>query len=117
MKATIETEHSPTAVLRQKLSTSRVGLRWERILRTHRHELEALMAVHPDFRRHVVVALARLAAAGRDSRQLDGATLNAAVQVLDDVQRLGGFELKHTAVGLHEDLLLARGRTLDEVLA
>jgi hypothetical protein len=117
MYGTIEIDRSATGVLRQKMSTSRVGMRWERILRTHRPELDALIAVHPDLYRHVSEAVRELAAAGVDSRVLDGVTLHAALQVLDDLQRLGGFELERAAAGLREELFLARGRSLDDVLA
>lgn len=104
-------------VLHEKLSSTRVGLRWERILRTHEHEVDILMAVHSDLRDHVSQALELLADAGRQCRALDDVTIAKATMVLDDLQRLGGFELKHAVVGLREELAMARGRSLDDVLA
>jgi hypothetical protein len=112
-----EREQGATLLLHQKLSTSRVGLRWERLLRSHSHELDALMAVHPDLCVHVAEALTELAEAGRTHRRLDEQTIATATRVLDDLRRLGGFELTRTAVGLCEELDLARGYSLDDVLA
>lgn len=112
-----ERERGATALLHDKLSTSRVGMRWERIMRTHAHEVDSLMAVHPELRLHVAEALRRLADAEAASRRLDGTALTPAIRVLDDLQRLGGFELKFAAAGLREELDLAHGRRLDDVLA
>lgn len=111
-----ETERGDSLLLHQKMSTTRVGMRWERILRTHRHELNSLMAVHPDLQRHAATALHRVAAAGSAGRCLDTATVSAVLKVLDDVQRLGGFELQHAAAALRDELMLARGRSLDDAL-
>lgn len=110
-------QQDASRVLHEKLSTTRVGLRWERILRTHEREVDALMAVHPDVRRHVNEALAHLADAGENCRALDDTTIGVATVVLDDLQRLGGFELKAAVTGLREELAMARGRSLDDVLA
>lgn len=112
-----ERERGASRLLHEKLSTSRVGLRWERILRSHRPEIDSLMAVHPDLRRHVSDALRQVAEAGVGSRTLDELTVSSVHQVLDDLQRLGGFELKSAALGLQDELGLARGRSLDDVLA
>ena len=43
--------------------------------------------------------------------------LGRANALLDDLQRLGGFELKAAVTGLREELAMARGRSLDDVLA
>ena len=112
-----ESERGASLLLHEKLSTSRVGLRWERILRSHRHELDSLMAVHPDLRHHVADALRRLAEAGAQPRTLDEMTVLSVHRVLDDLQRLGGFELKGAAFGLLDELGMARGHSLDDVLA
>jgi len=112
-----EREHGATLLLHKKLNTSRVGRRWERLLRSHSHELGVLMAVHPDLREHVVEALTELADAGRTCRRLDEQTIATATRVLDDLRRLGGFELAQAAVGLCEEVDLARGYSLDDVLA
>lgn len=112
-----ERERGASRVLHQKLRTSRVGLRWERILRRHRHELDSLMAVHPELRDHVCDALSRLAEVGTQSRTLDGTTVASVHRVLDDLERLGGFELKGAAVGLRDELIMASGHSLDDVLA
>lgn len=108
-------EHS--MLLRQKLNASRVGMRWQRILRAHRHELDGLTAIHPDLRLHVATALKQLAALDEDSQRLDESTLGAAERVLEDLERLGSFDLKRSAGALREELGLAHGRSLADVLA
>lgn len=110
-------QQDASRVLHEKLSTTRVGLRWERILRTHEREVDALMVVHPDVHRRVSEALAHLAEVGVTCRALDDTTIALATAVLDDLQRLGSFELKAAVVGLREEIALARGRSLDDVLA
>jgi predicted RNase H-like nuclease len=115
MYAIGERELGASELLHEKLSTSRVGQRWERIVLTHVREVDALMAVHPDLRRHVGEALTRLAGAG--TTRLDDAVIGTATVVLDDLNRLGGFELKCAAVTLREELAMARGLSLDDVLA
>jgi hypothetical protein len=94
-----ERDQGATLLLHRKFGTSRVGLRWERLLRSHSHELAMLVAVHPDLREHVVEALSELAEAGRTRRPFDERTIATATRVLDDLRRLGGFELTRTAVG------------------
>ncbi len=112
-----ERERGASLLLHKKLSTSRVGLRWERILRRHHDELDSLMAVHPGLRDHVADALSQVAEAGAECRALDEVTLLTVRRVLDDLERLGGFELKGAASGLRDELGMARGRSLDDVLA
>jgi hypothetical protein len=109
-------QHEVSRVLHEKLSTTRVGLRWERILRTHGREIDTLMTIHTDVRRHVTEALHLLADAGVHSKRLDDVVIAKATTVLDDLQRLGGFELKAAVIGLREELSLARGLSLDDVL-
>ncbi len=115
MYAIGERERGASDLLHEKLSTSRLGQRWERIVLTHVREVDALMAVHPDLRRNVALALTQLAAASGST--LDDAVIGSATTVLDDLNRLGGFELKCAAVSLREELAMARGRSLDDVLA
>jgi hypothetical protein len=110
------TQHDAGRVLHEKLRTTRVGLRWERILRTHEREIDTLVTIHPDVRRHVAEALHLLAEAGVARTALDDTVIAKATTVLDDLQRLGGFELRAAVVGLREELALARGRNLDDVL-
>ncbi len=112
-----ERELGATNVLHEKLSCSRVGLRWERILRTHAREVDILLAVHPDVREHVGDALCWLAGAGEACNPLDETTVAAVSRVLDDLQRLGTIDLQRSVSGLREELALARGRSLDDVLA
>ena len=69
-----ERELGATHVLHRKLSCTRVGMRWERILNTHAREVEILLAVHPDVRAHVGDALCWLAGAGEACNPLDEAT-------------------------------------------
>jgi hypothetical protein len=112
-----EGERGATVLLHQKLSASRVGLRWERLLRSHSHELAMLMAVHTDLREHVAAALTELAEADRTRCRLDEQSVATLTRVLDDLRRLGGFELTRTAGGLGDELELARGHSLDDLLA
>lgn len=101
-----------TARLHDKLRTSRTGQRWERMLRLHAHEVDAVLAVHPDIRDDVVAALALLA--GDDP--LDDTTTRAVERVLDDLQRHASVPLQRDLVRMRDELLLARGRTLTEIL-
>lgn len=104
-----------SAELHEQLSHSRVGLRWERIVRTHVAEIDALVAVHPDVSAHILDALARLVGAG-PTDELDSGTLAAAGRVLDDLDRLGGVELRRSVSGLRDELAMARGHSLTELL-
>lgn len=110
-------ERGATELLHEKLTASRVGRRWERILRSHSGELDCLMAIHPDVRDHIGDALCDLAGRWTDSGSLDEPTLASVSRVLDDLQRLGGIELQRAVNGLREELSMARGRRLDDVLA
>lgn len=110
-------ERGATELLHEKLTTSRVGRRWERILRAHSKELDCLMAVHMDVRDHIGDALCDLASRWNGSGALDESTLASVSRVLDDLQRLGGIELQHAVLGLRDELAMARGRRLDDVLA
>ena len=94
-----------------------MGQRWERILRAHTAELDGLMAVHTDLRDHVVQAVRGLAGSDTSVAQLDDATVRTISRVLDDLQRLGGLELQRSVTGMREELAMARGRSLDDVLA
>ncbi len=106
-----------SSALHEKLGCTRVGQRWERILRAHTHELDGLMAIHPDLSDHVVLAVRALAGSSTSVALLDESTMLALSRVLDDLQRLGGMELQHAVGGLREELAMARGRSLDDVLA
>ncbi len=118
MDGTDHTTAESVGVVHERLCGSRVGRRWERIARTHRLEIEALVAVHPDLREHVGRALWLLAAAARRAgERVDDATLVAAGSVLDDLARLGTFELRRDAQSLREELADVRGHSLAELLA
>ena len=112
----IPRQHGVSPQLHALLADSRVGRRWERMARTHASEVAALMAVHPDLRRHVDEALARLATVADDHGTLDDATVRSATAALDDLCRLGGFDLRHAVIGVREELAMACGRGIDEVL-
>jgi hypothetical protein len=104
-------------IVHERLVASRVGRRWERIARTHRFEIQALLAVHTDLEQHVLQALWLLAAAAREAgERVDDATLAAATSVLDDLDRLGTFELRRDAQSMREELAGVRGHSLAEAL-
>jgi len=111
-----ERELDATTALRDRLAPTRVGHRWERIMRHHAAEIDALMAVHRDLRTHVGSAVRTLSGPDGLPATLDDGTLATVSQVLDDLQRLGGFELQRTAAMLDEEIAMARGRQLDDVL-
>ena len=111
-----ERELDATAALQARLAPTRVGHRWERILRTHVAEIDALMAVHHDLRRHVGSAVCTLSTGVGLPTMLDDGTLATVSAVLDDLQRLGGFELRRAAAVLGEEMSMSRGRDLDDVL-
>jgi hypothetical protein len=101
--------------LQATLRTSPVGLRWERILRRHAPELEGLLAVDMVLRAHVADALVRLAAAdGADT--LDGDTVASVSRVLDGLSRRCSIELHRDVNGLRDELALARGHSLADLL-
>jgi len=99
--------------LHEKLCTSRVGMRWERIVRSHASEVEALMAIHPDVREHVHAALCAL---DEHRGVLAEPTISTVTRAIDDLQRLGSIELQLAMTGFREELAMARGRSLEDVL-
>jgi hypothetical protein len=101
--------------LHSELDRTRVGRRWQRLYHSHEREVEALAVVHVDVRDHLADAAVRLADA-TESRVLDRDTVRAASRVLDDLNRLGTFELRHTVACLREELAIARSGSLDDVL-
>jgi|SRR5687768_9346416 hypothetical protein len=101
--------------LHDELDRTRVGRRWQRLYHAHEREVEALAVVHHDVRDHLSDAAVRLADA-TETRVLDRDTVRAASRVLDDLNRLGTIELRHTVAGLREELAIARGGSLDDVL-
>ena len=134
-----ERERAASRVVQERLRRTRTGQRWERIFRAHEGELAGLMAVHVDLREHVSLALAHLArraqlpvprGPGKNASSAEQPTgrggepgaanpelLESSRIVLDDLQRLGSFELRRDAQVLCEELEVARGRLLGDVLA
>lgn len=102
----------PGARLHEQLKSSRVGQRWERMLRLHAHEVEAVLAVHADVRDDVSVALTLLSR----GTPLDDDTTRAVERVLDDLQRHASVPLQRDITRVRDELLLGRGRTLEELL-
>jgi hypothetical protein len=119
MVAITEHERRATELLHQRLVLTPAGRRWERLFRAHEAELAGLLVVHPDVRVHVADSLHRLAECSKQEHPapVDGETLASAYRVLDDLQRLGGFELRQLATCLREELERAHGRALALVLA
>ncbi len=111
-----EVERRATRQLHETLSCSPVGLRWERILRLHAPELESLLAVDLVLRAHVADALVRLAGA-RSGRPLDDETIASVSRVLDGLTRRAGIELYRDVTAMRDELALARGHSLSEVLS
>lgn len=112
-----EQERSASRRLHEHLRASRVGQRWERIFRAQEPEIEGLLAIHPDVRQHVSDALQRIADAAVADGPVDEDTLRAVAQVLDDLDRLGGIELRRAAESLRDELELLRGHSLSALLA
>jgi hypothetical protein len=111
-----EEQRRATRRLHEELGGSRVGLRWERMLRRHAGEIEALVAVDEMLRRHVCEALMRLALL-QPGDVLDDATVAATHRVLEHLQIRGGVDLQRDAACLRDELSMARGRSLAQVLA
>ena len=111
-----EEQRQATVRLHEALGTSRVGLRWERMLRRHAGEIDALVTVDETLRRLVVEALMRLALL-EEGDLLDEATVASAHRVLEQLQIRGGVSLQRDASCLRDELALARGRSLAQVLA
>ena len=101
--------------LHEELDRTRVGRRWQRLYHAHEREVEALAVIHSDVRDHLSYAAVRLADA-TETRVLDPGTVRAASRVLDDLNRLGTMELRHTVAALREELVIARSGSLDDVL-
>jgi hypothetical protein len=101
--------------LHERLSDSRVGLRWERIFRRHQQEIESIIAVRAEVRENLWAALCRLDDATRAGR-LDDSLAEAATRALDDLERHGGIALRRDAQRLRDELSLARGRSLEQIL-
>jgi hypothetical protein len=105
-----------TRQLHETLCVSPVGVRWERILRRHKPELQGLLAVDLVLRAHAADALVRLAAA-RSERALGDDTILSVSRVLDGLSRRASVELQRDIQGMRDELALARGHSLDELLA
>ena len=102
--------------LQEELGGSRVGRRWERMLRRHAGEIDALVMVDADLRREIGEALMRLALLD-EGDVLDEATVTSAHRVLEQLQIRGGVSLQRDASCLRDELALARGLSLAQVLA
>jgi hypothetical protein len=111
-----EEQRRATLRLHEELNASRVGQRWERMLRRHAGEIEALLTVDDTLRRGIAEALMRLALL-QPGDVLDDATVAAAHHVLEHLQIRGGVDLQRDASCLRDELSLARGRSLAQVLA
>jgi hypothetical protein len=111
-----EEQRQATLRLHAELGGSRVGLRWQRMLRRHAGEIEALVAVDDALRREVGEALVRLALL-QPGDVLDEVTVAAAHRVLEHLQIRGGVDLERDASCLRDELTMARGRSLAQVLA
>jgi hypothetical protein len=111
-----EEQRRATLRLQEELGGSRVGQRWERMLRRHSGEIEALIMVDGSLRRQIGEALMRLALL-QPGDVLDDATVTAAHCVLEQLQIRGGVDLHRDASCLRDELSLARGRSLAQILA
>jgi hypothetical protein len=111
-----EEQRRATLRLHEELGGSRVGLRWERMLRRHAGEIEALVAVDETLRRQIVEALMRLALL-QSGDLLDDVTSAAAHRVLEHLQIRGGVDLQRDASCVRDELSMARGRSLAQILA
>lgn len=111
-------EQDVVRVVHERLCGSRVGRRWERIFRSHRPELLALVAVHPELDERMQRALWLLeGCARRTSEQVGEETVAAVGAVLDHLDRLGTLELRREVQGLRDELVMARGHSFAELLA
>jgi len=98
--------------LHERLQCSRVGQRWERMVRLHAHEVDAVLAVHADVREDVERALTLLSEGG----PIDSDTARAVERVLDDLQRHASVPLQRDLTRMRDEVIMGRGRTLDELL-
>jgi hypothetical protein len=112
MNALGDEGQSATARLHEQLQSGRVGQRWERMFRLHAHEVEAVLAVHQDVRQDVEKALRLLAEAGT----LDADTTGAVERALDDLTRHASVPLQRDLTRVRDEVMLAKGRTLQEIL-
>jgi hypothetical protein len=99
-----------------RFSHSRVGERWERIFRRHEQEIESIIAVRPDVRADLWAALLDLAAALVDEASVEVNVTKTASRALDDLERHGGIALRRDVQRLRDELTLARGRSLEQLL-
>jgi hypothetical protein len=109
-------ERRAASLLHDELCRSRVGQRWERLLRTNGAEIEALLAVHPDVRERASVALEGLAGCVH-APTLDEGALAATSCVLSDLERLGTIELRRAVGILRDELADGHGRSMAQLLA
>jgi hypothetical protein len=82
------------------------------MLRLHAHEVDAVLTVHADVREDVRTALSLLS----ERTAVDDATTRAVERVLDDLQRHASVPLQRDLTRMRDELLLARGHTLTELL-
>lgn len=112
MQALGEQGRNASARLHEQLQTGRVGQRWERIFRLHAHEIESMLAVHADVRQDAEAALHLLSEGG----QIDVETAQAVERVLDDLQRHASVPLQRDITRVRDEILMGRGRSLQELL-
>jgi hypothetical protein len=98
------------------LADTRPSRRYRRLYHAFEPQLDWMLTVDPVLRRHVAAVLQRIAEVGL-TQALDGAALASARHVLDDLGRLGDVELQREVAALRDELDLARGHTLTELLA
>src|SRR4051794_12373717 len=106
-----EEQRQATLRLHEALGESRVGLRWERMLRRHAGEIDALVTVDESLRGLAVEALMRLALLA-DGDVLDDATVAATHRLLEQLQIRGGVDLERDASCLPHEPALRPGRRL-----
>jgi hypothetical protein len=99
-----------------QLSHSRVGRRWERIFRRHEQEIESIIAVRPEVREDLWTALRGLGAVTPAGR-VDDTFAAVATRALNDLERYGGIAPRRDEQRLGDELSLARGRSLAQVLS
>src|SRR3954467_10856440 len=98
-----EEQRRATLRLHEELGGSRVGQRWERMLRRHAGEIEARITVDGSLRRQIGTALMRLALL-HPGYVLDDAPVTAAHGMLEQLQIPGGFALLLDASCLRDEL-------------
>lgn len=115
MQFMTDSEVKASQRVHDQLSHSRVGLRWERIFRRHEQEIESIIAVRPEVREDLWSALRRLAEV-TGAGHLDDTFVEAATHALDDLERYGGIALRRDVQRLRDEVRLACGRSLEQVL-